>query len=79
MPVKLFLSTTLRNLIPGYDAEKGLEVSMPVSMTVGDLCRMLDIPAKEIKLVMVNGRSASLDHELKGDERVGLFPPLGGG
>jgi len=41
---------------------------------VSELCKLMNIPEDKIKIVMVNGKSASLDYELKGDERVGLFP-----
>jgi len=33
----------------------------------------------KIKIVMVNGKSEPFDYELQGDERIGFFPPVGGG
>jgi len=47
--------------------------------TLSDLLRRLKIPEGEIKIIMVNGKNASFDYELQGDERIGLFPPIGGG
>lgn len=79
MPIKIFLSSTLRNFRPGYDPSKGIDLATEEEMTVAQLCGLLNIPSDDIKVVMVNGRSRSLDFVLKGDERVGLFPPLGGG
>jgi sulfur carrier protein ThiS len=79
MPVQVFLNATLRKRIKEYDPASGLSVSLSEPATVAGLCGLLGIPKGEIKLVMINGRAASLDHVLKGDERIGLFPPVGGG
>ena len=79
MPLKIFLSSTLRKNLPGYDPSKGMEYTAEGKITVAELCEQLKIPADHIKIVMVNGRSEGMDYLLKGDERVGLFPPVGGG
>ena len=79
MPVKIFLGATLRQYVPGYDGSKGVDVTLDREMTVGELCAHMNIPVHEIKLVMVNGRHQSANFRLRGDERVGLFPPVGGG
>jgi len=39
----------------------------------------MKIPADKIKIVMINGKSKKLDYVIQGDERIGLFPPIGGG
>ncbi len=46
--------------------------------TVKDLLDNLEID-KETTIVIVNGKSQLLDHKLKSGDRVGLFPPVGGG
>jgi len=79
MPLKILLSSTLRKYRPDYDPVKGLELAADGEKTVADVCRKINIPADKIKVVMVNGKSESLDCVLAGDERVGLFPPVGGG
>ncbi len=79
MPVQVFLNATLRKSVKGYDPTRGLSVSLSEPATVAGLCDMLRIPKGEIKLVMIDGRAASLENELKGNERIGLFPPVGGG
>ncbi len=48
-------------------------------MTVAQLIETLKIPSIEAKLVFVNGTLADLETKLNGGERVGIFPPVGGG
>ena len=79
MPLEIFLSSTLRKYIPGYDPTKGMGLSLDKEITIAELCELINIPADQIKIIIVNGKNRSLDHTLKGDERVGLFPAVGGG
>lgn len=47
--------------------------------TLRDLVVFLGIPEEELKITFVNGVHAGLEHELHEGDRVGLFPPVGGG
>ena len=47
--------------------------------TVSDLIDELNIPIDDVKLIFVNGRKEGLDYEVKDGDRLGLFPPVGGG
>jgi hypothetical protein len=58
---------------------EGAALEMEMPMTVRELCQAIHIPVEEIKLVMVDGRGESLDYALRGDERLSLFPAVGGG
>jgi len=75
----LILAATLRKYVPGYNGETGYEVSVEPGTTVGDVSRLLGIPEKEIKLIMIDGLAADKDATLAGNERVALFPAVGGG
>jgi len=77
--IQLFLAATLRRYVPGYDAHSGYEVGVLPGATVLSLAHQAGIPDKEVKLIMVNGLAAKWDTVLQGDERVALFPPVGGG
>lgn len=79
MALTLYLSATLRSHVPGYDPEKGVHVVLQKKTTVADLCRQLNIPVDQVKIVMVNGKQGTLTHRLNRDDRVALFPPVGGG
>ncbi|MDR0547954.1 MAG: MoaD/ThiS family protein [Deltaproteobacteria bacterium] len=73
------LSTTLRDLVPGYPAVTGLEVEIPDSATAKDLALKLGLPLSEIKIVMLNGRRVTIEVKLNAGDRVGFFPAVGGG
>ena len=48
-------------------------------ITLGDLLAQLDISEDKIKIIFIDGVSAELTTILRGGERVGIFPPIGGG
>ncbi len=47
--------------------------------TIAQLIDRLNLSPSEAKLVFVNGVRTELDRVLHGGERVGIFPPVGGG
>lgn len=79
MPLKVFLSSSLRKYVSQYNPVKGIEIELEDKSTVAEICRNIDVPVEQIKVIMVNGRNAEFDSVLKGDERIGLFPSIGGG
>lgn len=79
MALQVLLAATLRKYFPDYDHAAGLAVQIEPGLTVGELAANLKLPIDEIKLIMVNGLAAKWDTVLQGDERVALFPPVGGG
>ena len=79
MPIKVILSSTLRKYVPGYDPIKGLEMEVEEGTTLKDVMVRLKIPEKDIKIAMVNGVRVKLNKKLEGNERIGLFPAVGGG
>lgn len=47
--------------------------------TVGDLLKQIGVPSDHAKLIFINGVKGSLASRLNGGERIGIFPPVGGG
>jgi molybdopterin converting factor small subunit len=43
------------------------------------LLDQIDVPREKAKLIFINGVKAELTSVLEGGERVGIFPPVGGG
>ena len=79
MALHIFLSASLRRHVEDYDPRIGAEVSIEPNTTVAGVCESLGIPKTDVKIVMVNGKGRALSFKLTGDERVALFPPIGGG
>jgi molybdopterin synthase sulfur carrier subunit len=79
LPLTVMLSSTLRSFVPGYDPGGGVALKVEAGISVAEVCRLMNVPHDRVKIVMVNGRHRSMDHLLAGDERVALFPPVGGG
>ncbi len=48
-------------------------------ITVRKLLEQLCVPEDEVKLVFIDGVKRDLSTTLKGGERVGIFPAVGGG
>ncbi len=78
MGVRVEVSSGLRRFLADYDPRRGLELPAR-GLTPARILERLGIPEREVALVMVNRRPASLDQELRQGDLVGLFPPLGGG
>lgn len=75
MPIELKCYATLAPLAPS-NAD-----TFPISPgeTVESVMNRLSIPLEEIKIIFVNGIAGSLDQALSDGDRVGVFPPVGGG
>ena len=71
--IKLFAS--LQKFTPASADHYAIEAGI----TVGELIQQLDIPQKLVKIVFIDSVHAELTSVLNGGERVGIFPPVGGG
>ena len=73
--IDLKLYATLGALTP----ENASQFPIMDGMTVGQLIEQLPMSIEEAKLIFVNSVRVDLSHQLFGGERVGIFPPVGGG
>ena len=73
--VALKLYATLKRPLPA----DGAAVPITDGMSVAELLHSLDVDLAAVKLVFIDGRKRSVDTPLKGGERIGVFPPVGGG
>ncbi len=80
MRVEVRLYATFVQYAPTRRAGDAFDVQLEDTSTVIDLIRKLGIPAAEVHLAIVNGRIVH-DRLLRVSEadRIGLFPPVGGG
>ena len=79
MKLTVKLSTTLRDHVPDYVPETGLQVEMPQGSTVAQLAQHLGLPLQDIKIVMINGRQRKAGDLLRDGDRIAFFPAVGGG
>ena len=56
-----------------------LKVEPRTGLRVRDVVAEAGIGTKDVAIVMINGRGASLDSPLDDGDRVGLFPVVSGG
>ena len=74
-PIQLKLFATLQTFTPSsadnYMIDQGISIF--------DLLEQIKMPREKAKLIFINGVKAELTSTLEGGERVGIFPPVGGG
>jgi len=71
--IELRLFASLQRFLP----KEPYSITPPAR--IRDVVEQLGIPVQEAKLIFVDGRRGDLDTVLNGGERVGIFPPVGGG
>jgi len=60
--------------------KRGMDwVMLEAGSTLDDLIKYLQIPEDTSLIIMVNGRRQIENLELNDGDRVGIFPPVGGG
>lgn len=78
MVIEVRLYATLRRYVP--ETPTGIiQVDIAKGGTVLDIVKQLKINPSEIHLMMINGSGCELDKIVNEGDRVGLFPPVGGG
>lgn len=78
MKIELRLYATLRKYAP--EGSGGImNVQTNEGSTVADLLNELKIDLSEVIIILVNGVSVDKTHVLCGGDRLGVFPPVGGG
>jgi len=75
MHIQIKLFASLGHLTPP-NADK---FPVPSGHSVQDLLVALGVPLDEVQLVFINGIKQDLTFSLKDGDRVGIFPPVGGG
>ena len=71
--IKLF--ATLQRFMPASAENYAIETGSTIRM----LLQQLNLPENKAKLIFIDGVKAELTTILEGGERIGIFPPVGGG
>ena len=75
----IYVQIKLFATLSKYTPTASEDYALPVGMTADELPRHLNLPAEQIKLIFINGRKCPPDTVLKEGDRIGIFPPVGGG
>jgi molybdopterin synthase sulfur carrier subunit len=79
MNVTVKLYASLSRYGQGKRAGTPFEIELPEEATLEELIKQLNIPMEETRITFVNGIIQEPDWRLKDGDKVGIFPPIGGG
>jgi sulfur-carrier protein len=79
MKIEVKLFATLARFMPDKDIQKFWIFDIEENTSIDDLLKKKNIPLDEIKMIFLNGVHAKGSEILKDKDRVGIFPPIGGG
>ncbi len=79
MKIEIHLFASLAKYLPEDAKNKSCIIELPDHSVVGDLLEKMKLPPQSVKLIFLNGIHAHRVSELKNNDRVGIFPPVGGG
>jgi molybdopterin synthase sulfur carrier subunit len=77
--VKILIQVKLFATLQKFTPDSAENYPIESGTTVRKLIEQLDIPEEKARLIFINGVKADLASTLTGGERVGIFPPVGGG
>jgi len=79
MSKKAFITLKLFASLGKFTPDSADNYQVEPGTSVRDLITGLKIPEEKAKLIFIDGVKGELDSTLNGGERVGIFPPVGGG
>ncbi len=77
--VNVRLFATLRRFFPDYNSEKGMDIKVEEGSTIENLIRSLQLPEKEAKVILINGKSKKTSDVITDGDQINIFTPIGGG
>lgn len=77
--VEVRLYATLRKYHSDLGIGEPFVIALDDKAKLGNLLDELKIPKEEIKAAFVNGKWEEESYLLRDGDRIGIFPPIGGG
>jgi len=77
--VEVRLYASLRKYHPNPGSSEALVITLDDEAKLGDLLDKLKIPRQELGILMVNGKWEKESYLLQDEDRIGIFPLIGGG
>ena len=79
MQIEVRLYATLRDFAPPEALHGVYAATLRTGATVQEILDSLAIPTKKVHMIMRNGAGVTPEEVLQENDRLGLFPPIGGG
>ncbi len=79
MKIQVNLYATLKQYMKSETLGKASGLDVEDGTCVKDMIQKFKIPDDSVKLIFVNGIHAKRETILEDGDRLGLFPPVGGG
>ncbi|MFW5908040.1 MAG: MoaD/ThiS family protein [Desulfosalsimonas sp.] len=79
MELEVYLYASLAKYLPDNASGKVVMVSAQPGSTAKQILGKLGVPEKEVKIAFINGVRKDLDSPVSDGDRIGFFPPVGGG
>jgi molybdopterin converting factor small subunit len=79
MKIEIHLFASLSKYLPPGAVDKTFIMEIGQGATIQDVITRVGIPRADIKIIFLNGIHAGDADALKDGDRLGLFPPIGGG
>ena len=79
MSKKAFITLKLFATLGKFTPDSADNYPVEPGTSVRNLIAGLKIPEEKAKLIFIDGVKGELDSMLNGGERIGIFPPVGGG
>ena len=79
MKIEIHLFASLSKYLPNWSADKTFLMTVGDGTCIKEVIEQMGIPRIAVKLIFLNGIHATDIDLLKDGDRLGLFPPIGGG
>jgi len=79
MKIEIHLYASLAKFLPEKSKNKTCIIEFPEPSIISDVIKKMNLPDHAIKLIFLNGIHATRSSALKEGDRIGFFPPVGGG
>jgi len=79
MKIEVNLYATLKKYLKNENGGNSAIIDVKEGVCVKDVIQKLKIPVDSVKLIFINSVHAKINTTLKDGDRLGLFPPVGGG
>lgn len=79
MTIQVKLYATLRKHLPDVPLGEKTQIEVPKDATIKDVLKILNVPEKDAKIILVNGNRKKKTDPIQENDLVVIFPPIGGG